>query len=103
MRELTIPQAAIEDENSVEMIRTWIAGGSQWVSLNPHREIDLASACVWATRAERFADPGYAELLDNSRAALARLRRELGSDGFQQCLDAAELWEPASRESATNE
>ena len=31
---LTIPSAVSRDENSVEMIRCWVAGGKQWTSIN---------------------------------------------------------------------
>ena len=44
MDELPIPQAAVDDDNAVEMIRLWVADKSQWVTLNPHlfrdREFD---------------------------------------------------------------
>lgn len=36
MNELVIPPAAERDENSVELIRAWVAEGANWVSLNPH-------------------------------------------------------------------
>ena len=36
MDELPIPPAAVDDGNAVEMIRLWIAGEAQWVTLNPH-------------------------------------------------------------------
>ena len=36
MKELTIPPAAVADDDSVELLRAWVADGGQWVSLNPH-------------------------------------------------------------------
>ena len=36
MNELEIPPAATRDENSVELIRAWLAEGANWISLNPH-------------------------------------------------------------------
>ncbi|WP_444901156.1 DUF5076 domain-containing protein [Microbulbifer sp. SSSA007] len=36
MNELEIPPAAVQDENSVELIRAFVANGAQWTSINPH-------------------------------------------------------------------
>lgn len=36
MEELVIPPVAENDPQSVEIMRAWVAGGAQWVSLNPH-------------------------------------------------------------------
>jgi len=36
MDELEIPPAAKRDDNSIEIIRAWVAEGANWVSLNPH-------------------------------------------------------------------
>ena len=49
MSELKIPQQVIDDENSVELIRAFVAGGSQWVSLNPHlfRDRDFQEEKAW--------------------------------------------------------
>lgn len=49
MSELKIPQQVIDDENSVELIRAFVANGSQWVSLNPHlfRNRDFQEETAW--------------------------------------------------------
>ena len=49
MNELVIPPAAVEDEQSIEILRAWVAGGAQWVSLNPHmyRNSDFEEEWTW--------------------------------------------------------
>ena len=49
MKELGIPPAALEDPNSVEILRSWVAGGAQWVSINPHlyRNRDFKEEWAW--------------------------------------------------------
>lgn len=49
MKELVIPPAAQEDEESIEVLRAWVAGGSQWLSLNPHlyRDRDFSEEWAW--------------------------------------------------------
>lgn len=49
MKELSIPPAAVEDEKSVEILRAWIAGGAEWLSLNPHiyRNRDFDEEWAW--------------------------------------------------------
>ncbi|MDH3857250.1 MAG: DUF5076 domain-containing protein [Gammaproteobacteria bacterium] len=49
MRELVIPPVAETDENSIEILRAWAAGGAQWLSLNPHlyRNRDFEEEWAW--------------------------------------------------------
>ncbi len=49
MDELEIPPAAKRDDNSVELLRAWIAEGAQWVSLNPHlyRDREFSEEDAW--------------------------------------------------------
>ncbi|MCB1557093.1 MAG: DUF5076 domain-containing protein [Alphaproteobacteria bacterium] len=48
MRELVPPPAAREDANSTEVLRSWIANGAQWCSLNPHIYRNQSFAEEWA-------------------------------------------------------
>jgi hypothetical protein len=48
MKELVVPPAAQADPKSVEILRAWIAGGEQWLSLNPHVYRDRKFDEEWA-------------------------------------------------------
>ena len=48
MKELVRPPAAESDENSIEILRAWVAEGAQWVSLNPHLYRDRDFDEEWA-------------------------------------------------------
>ena len=48
MRELSIPGAVQRDQKSVEMIRVWVAEGSQWTSLNTDLFKDRKFEETWA-------------------------------------------------------
>ena len=48
MNELIIPPDAEDDPQSIEILRAWIANGSQWVSLNPHIYRDREFDEEWA-------------------------------------------------------
>lgn len=49
MEELIIPPAAEKDSQSIEILRAWLAEGSQWISLNPHlyRNRDFEEEWAW--------------------------------------------------------
>jgi len=49
MKELEIPPAAKNDPKSVEVLRLWVAGGAEWVSLNQriYRNRDFIEEWAW--------------------------------------------------------
>ena len=49
MRELIIPPAAASDPDSIEIIRAWIADGSQWISLFPnlYKDEEIEEESAW--------------------------------------------------------
>lgn len=56
---------------------------------------DLATACVWAVRARRFAPRSETKLRGEIEKAMARLERELPPEGLARCEEEGASWKPA--------
>ena len=56
---------------------------------------DLATACVWAVRARRFAPRSETKLRGEIEKAMTRLERELPPGGLERCEDEGVNWKPA--------
>lgn len=49
MNELKIPPVAVQDKDSIELIRAFVADGAQWTSINPHlfRDREFQEEKAW--------------------------------------------------------
>jgi TPR repeat protein len=60
-------------------------------------EVDLVTACTWAFRARRYADPTQKALLSRIDQVLPRLERTLARAQYEQCQQQGDNWSPQPR------
>lgn len=57
-------------------------------------EIDMVSACIWTTRARKYANPNDQRLQSQFNRIMPYLERTLSSENFAICKQKADSWAP---------
>ncbi|MEX8519578.1 MAG: tetratricopeptide repeat protein [Leptothrix sp. (in: b-proteobacteria)] len=59
-------------------------------------ERDMDQACVWATRARKYAEPNYRAVLEQIKKRLPGLERSFSAERLERCRAQAEAWMPTT-------